>query len=260
MDFGFLQLLYIFFASAIGEAFGTMFGGGSFFIQPALLAAKVPPNIAVANDVTAAVFANLAFLWFYRKEKKSITIQNYKSIFMWMAPASVMGAIIGGHVLYALPQEFIRGIIITICSAGFVHALIKIRKPALEVMHVSDGFIPHWRLAALAGALGLGFYDGVSGAGGGVLLILLLSSVFSLDMKTIFSVANVISSVSLLTAGVTFLFLGLVSWQLQMVMIPGALIAGALGAKVAIFLPEKTLRIIYAGLIFGLIGYLLIGG
>lgn len=237
-----------------------MFGGGSFFIQPALLAAKVPPNIAVANDITAAVFANLAFLWFYRKEKKSVTFHDYRRIVLWMAPASIIGAVLGGHVLYALPPEILRGIIVAICCAGFVHAVIKIKRPALEMAHVSDGFIPHWRLAALCGALGLGFYDGVSGAGGGILLILLLSSVFGLDIKSIFSVANVVSAISLAAAGITFLFLGLVSWQLQAVMIPASILAGFFGAKVAIFLPEKTLRIIYACLIFALISYLVVGG
>lgn len=56
MDLSLFQLLYIFIAAAIGEAFGSMFGGGSFFVQPALLAAHVPPNITVANDITAADF------------------------------------------------------------------------------------------------------------------------------------------------------------------------------------------------------------
>ena len=71
MDLSFFQSIYIFFATFIGETFGTLFGGGSFFIQPALLIAKIPPDIAIANDIVAGVFANLAFLWFYRKQNQS---------------------------------------------------------------------------------------------------------------------------------------------------------------------------------------------
>ena len=71
MDISLFQSIYIFIAAFIGETFGTMFGGGSFFIQPALIADKIPADIAVANDICAAAFASVTFLYFYRLSLKT---------------------------------------------------------------------------------------------------------------------------------------------------------------------------------------------
>jgi uncharacterized membrane protein YfcA len=252
------QQIYIFLASMTGEFFGSMFGGGSFFIQPALIAAGITANTAVANDITAAVFSNFAFLWFYRKQKRSIGFSDYRSIVLWMAPSLIIGAMIGGYVLSTLPPSFIKGFIVLICCAGLVHGIYNIYQPTDDLEDKKTKFIPHWKLFIFMGALGLGFYDGFSGAGSGVLIIMLLTTVLGLDMKTIFSLANVVSSISLGTAAITFLFLGLLSPQLLMIMIPACIVGGALGAKAAIFMPEKGLRIIYACLIFAVISYLLV--
>lgn len=256
MDLSLLQSIYIFIATVIGESFGTMFGGGSFFIQPALLIAKIPADTAVANDIAAAVFSNCAFLWFYRKEKKQISFKESGIIALWMAPTLIIGAIIGGHILYVLSEHILKIIILTISCCGFIYAVTKIKNPSDFQFKSLDSYVNNWKIFAIIAGLFLGLYDGISGAGGGILLILFLSIAFKLDMKTIFSVANILSTISLVSASITFLYLGLLSLQLLILMIPACILAGAAGAKIAIFLPEKFLRIIYASLIFLLISYL----
>ncbi len=256
MDLSLFQTIYIFIATFIGESFGTMFGGGSFFIQPALLIAEIPPDMAVANDITAAVFSNLAFLYFFRKEKKELNVKQSSQIALWMTPSLIIGAIIGGHILYALPDEVVKLTILTISCVGFIYAVVKIKQPILTEFKAAESFLPHWQIYAVIFGLFIGLYDGVSGAGSGILIILMVSIVFRLRMKTIFSVINIISTISLATASVTFLYLGLLSWELLIIMIPACILAGAVGAKIAKVLPEKVLRIIYASLMLLLISYL----
>jgi uncharacterized membrane protein YfcA len=158
-----------------------------------------------------------------------------------------------------LPDHIIQIFIISICCAGLVYTIVKLKyaTPILEGHVAESGFIKNWRAVACIGAVGLGFYDGFSGAGSGILMILFLTLVFHLDIKTIFSLANVLSTISLGVAAITFFFLGLLSFKLLAIMIPACILAGALGAKVAILIPERTLRIIYAALLLVLILYLL---
>ena len=173
-----------------------------------------------------------------------------------MGPTLIIGAIIGAHILHALPHDIIKYAVIMICTAGFFYAVRKINHSTTDIFYKGDGFIPHWKIVACIAGLVLGMYDGVSGAGGGVIMTIVLVMIFGLDIKTIFSLMNVLSTLSLGTAAITFIYLGLIYIPLLCLMIPGAILAGALGAKVAIILPEKALRVIYAALIFVLVTYL----
>ncbi len=257
MDFSLLQAIYIFVATFLGETFGTLFGGGSFFIQPALLAANIPGSAAIANDVAAAVFSNLAFLWFFRKEKKQIGNSEAIKISLWMAPTMIIGAFIGGNILSMLSEQFLTYFIIVISFIGFIYAIYKINNNSSLELVAEKNYFKHWKVLSVFAGLGFGLYDGVSGAGGGVLLILFLALCFKIDMKTIFSLANILSTISLLSAAITFLFLGLLSFKLLALMIPSCILAGAAGAKIAMLIPEKGLRIAYALSICMLISYLI---
>jgi uncharacterized membrane protein YfcA len=257
MDLSLLQSLYIFFAAFIGETFGTMFGGGSFFIQPALLAAKIPANIAVANDITAAAFASLAFLYFYRKEKKQLTFDQFKKITFFMAPALIIGAMTGGYILSLIPEEFLKWVVIAICSLGLIYMIHQMIKRSELNFKASDHYIKHWKIIALIAGLGLGLYDGISGAGSGILIILILGFIFRQDMKTTLVMANILSTISLFSAAIVFLCVGLISWQLQIFMIPACTAAGFFGARIVSFVSEKTLRLVYIFLVFLLLVYMI---
>lgn len=257
MDIDLFQSFYIFLAAFIGETFGTMFGGGSFFIQPALITANIPANIAVPNDITAAAFASVAFLYFYRKEEKQLSIKQFKQITLFMAPVLIIGALTGSYILYLLPEHVIKWTVITICFFGLIYMSVKTFQNKKSDYQPKENFIKHWRPAIIIAGLCLGFYDGISAAGSGILVILTLTLIFRCDMKTTLVIANILSVISLFTAALMFLYLGLISLQLQIIMIPACLIAGFFGAKIVSFVPERTLRIIYLGLVFLLMNYML---
>lgn len=251
------QIIYIAIATLIGDSFATMFGGGSFFIQPALLSAGIEPSKAVANDIASAVFAGVAFLWFYRNEPKQIKISDFKTIILWTLPTLILGTIIGSHLLENLSDSIVRYMIICICTLGLIYTLARIKIPPAPKVNPDKNYIPFWKFFTLLAGLCVGFYDGISGAGGGILVILFVTFIFRLDMKTTLAVSNLISVISLACATVSFFFLGLLSVELLIIMIPVCIIAGAVGARIASMLPEKILRIVYSILILSLIIYLL---
>lgn len=256
MDFTPLQTLLVFVATLCGETFGTIFGGGSFFTQPGLLVAGVPANMAVANDVTAAVFSSAMFVHTFRKAPRKLDNKQLTRITLLMAPGFIVGAFIGGNLMSQIPESTMRWVIIAICALGLVYTVLKFKTPAANG---KQGFIAAWPLFAVLGALGIGFYDGLSGAGSGVLIILLLTFLFRQDMKTTIFLTNILSIISMAAAAITFYSVGLLSAPLLMVMVPACLLAGLLAGKIALWLPEKTLRLIYGSVIALLLVYLLFG-
>ena len=180
-----------------------------------------------------------------------------KNITFFLAPVLILGALTGSYILYLLPEEYLKWIVIAICFIGLVYMIYQTfyKKEKEYTSHAC--FIKHWKPIALIVGLSLGFYDGLSAAGSGILMILALTFIFRRDMKTTLVIANILSMISLFSAASVFLIVGLLSWKLQLIMIPACLIAGFLGARIVSIVPEKTLRVTYIFLVFCLMTYML---
>jgi|GEM_PF-2636496 len=254
MEISFIHGIIIFVAALFGEAFGCMFGGGSFFVQPVLLAVGISAKMTVANDIASAAFACVGFLLTTKNRSKEIT-----QTAIIAAPTLILGAIIGGHVLKTIPAQLVEILILLICTVGFIYVMTHFRKKKDIATKVKDAPIPHWKLALMAAGLLIGFYDGVSGAGSGIIIIAVMAMIVRKDMNTTICMSNWVSCISLTAAGLTFLFLGLLDFKLLALMIPAAFLAGVVAARLNDLLPERLLRIIYAGVLIGLLIYLAAG-
>ncbi len=232
-------------AAMVGETFGTVLGGGSFIIQPALLALGVPPHQTVANDICTAAFSSIAFMLTAMRRQRID-----KQVAVTMVPPMAVGAIIGSCVLTAIPAAIVIWIILGVCSAGLIRLFIQLRTP---VFTGTETPLRHWPvLAPLAGLL-MGIYDGVSAAGSGMIMIILISLIFRRDMKTTVLMANVLSLTSTGVATISLWRMGLLDAHLLLFMIPGAVIAGWLGAGIVHHVPEKILRVVFAVAIAALV-------
>ena len=247
MDF--LHQVLIFIVVYVGEVFGVMFGGGGFFIQPALLASGVDPKLTIANDIAAAAFAGAGYLMTTKTHSKQIRQATVR-----IAPGIIIGALAGSYSLAMLPTEVVKWIILSVCGVGFLYIMTHFKKKKNLDIPTS---IKHWKTVLPIVGLGIGFYEGFIGAGGGIIVIMALSLIMRSDMKSIISMANWVSTISLGTAALFYLYKGLLSAPLLSVMIPACILAGISGAKVAERLPEKTLRIVYCCVVGCLLIYLI---
>jgi uncharacterized protein len=252
MDLSYLQYALAALAAFAGEMFGSIFGGGGFLIQPSLLAIGIPSRLVIANDVTSAAFACWAFVWYFQRKTRVDT----KAI-GWMAPALIIGAFIGGHLLSVIPEQLINWLILLICLLGLVYTLLRIKKP-MQHHHEHGQLFKHWQFFSFVIALLLGFYDGISGAGGGILMIAALSLMFRANMKSTLGTANLLSAISLSAAGLTYWYLGLLDYGLLLAMVPAAIVAGIFAAQIVHVVSEKHLRVGYACILSALLVYLVI--
>ncbi len=251
MDFSLIHSALVFFVVLFGEIFGCIFGGGGFFIQPALLVAGIPAKMAVASDIAAAGFASLGFLLMTRNHSRQI-----RQTAFYMAPTLILGAFTGGHILKTIPEHLVEFLVLIICASGFIYVITHFRKKRDIPAATERTPVTLWKMALVAAGMLLGFYDGVSGAGGGIITIATLSMIMRKDMKTTISMANFVSATSLLTAGLTFLYLGLLDLKLLALMVPAAFLAGSFAARISDVLPERLLRGVYAVVLAALLLYL----
>ncbi|MBV6633597.1 MAG: sulfite exporter TauE/SafE family protein [Alphaproteobacteria bacterium] len=253
-DFLFNSLLFL--ITYVGEVFGTIFGGGSFFIQPGMIALGIGAKVAVANDITAACFSAYAYLYDQRKALAE-EYRKYLKIFLVMFPGILLGTFIGTRVLKAIPSEYVIWLIMFIATAGLIHMARQIRRKPASMEKVSTGSeIKHWQILSFLAAILLGFYDGMVGAGGGTLQILTFAILFRMAMKELILMAAIFSGFSLSLASINFLLIGLIDWGLLLYMVPAAILAGFSASWIVKLASERTLRIAFIAILTVLLLYL----
>lgn len=252
----FLFNTLVFLITYVGEIFGTIFGGGSFFIQPGLIALGIGAKVAIANDIASACFSAYAYLYDQRRviAKRH---RKYLKIFLVMFPGILLGTFIGARVLKAIPAELVTWFILFIATAGLIHMTLQMRRKTSALDQVAaDHEVKHWAIFGFLAAILLGFYDGVFAAGGGTLQILAFAILFRMAMKELIIMAAIFSGFSLSTASVNFYFIGLIDWGLLLYMIPAAALAGFTASRIVKLTSERTLRIAFISTLSILLLYL----
>ena len=122
LGFDLLALIFLFLATLVGETFGTMFGGGGFFIQPALILIGIEPKLAIANDVAAACFSSFGFIAFQRKTIAK-EFKRYAGYMLWMAIPIFLGTFLGAKLLKIIPNDVLTWVIIGVVVAGFIKVI-----------------------------------------------------------------------------------------------------------------------------------------
>ena len=159
-----------------------------------------------------------------------------------LATAAIFTARSGAHIAHRLPEWKLKrafGIFVIVVS------LLMVLKPYIP--HVSnplDGWIKALILVA-SGAL-TGLLSGMMGVGGGSLMVPAMVLLVGIEQHA----AQGSSLLAMIPAGAvgawTHKKLGNVETSLLYGLIPGVLIGTFLGARVAQYLPESTLRVIFA--------------
>jgi len=253
VTFDVLTQILIFLAAYFGQAFGVLFGGGGFVIHPALLALGVTPKLVIANTIVATACSMYAFLL---TTKRKVPIA--KTVVPLMVPSLFIGAILGSHALSVIPEHFVKWIILTACSLGFIYVLTHLKKRKKEASDQQELLpVRHWKIILPLAGLALGFYDGFIAAGGGTIIIMVLTLVIRQDMKSTIYMAVCLGAFSLTTAGIMHGLKGYLEPSLLALMIPACIISGFTGAKLTEIIPEKSLRLMYGATITCLLIYLI---
>lgn len=226
------SLLFLCAAGFVAAAVDSIAGGGGIISLPAILAAGVPPHMALGTNKFASSWGTLTSTFKFAKSG-NVTFPLVK----YQIPCTILGSALGVRTVLNLDERFLNTLIVVMIFTVTLYTVSK------KDFGQGDKSRPLTRGRIGAGmlfAFALGFYDGFFGPGAGSFLIFLFISIFGFDFtvaagnsKMLNFVSNMVSLI-LFAAGGKIVYLAGIPMALSMVggAWVGSHIAIANGAKV----------------------------
>ncbi|MFO0605194.1 MAG: TSUP family transporter [Polyangiales bacterium] len=212
-------------AAFVAGTVDAIAGGGGLITLPALLAAGLPPDLALGTNKGQSTFGSgsaLAHFW------RAGAVDRGRAPVAFAA--AFVGALAGARLVLALPREALRPVVLALLVA--VAAALAFRPDLAEV---KDGRVaPHatLRAALIAGAIGC--YDGFFGPGTGTFAIMAYVAWLYDPMAGASANAKVVNFASNLAALAIFVQRGVVRWEVALPMAAAQFAGGALGARLTV--------------------------
>jgi uncharacterized membrane protein YfcA len=231
--------LMLVLAGIAGGTLSTLVGGASLILFPAMLAAGVPPVIAVASINMAIVPGNFLAAMADRSQ-----LPKMDGAFLGLLLASLVAAGAGAMLLMITPERVFE--LLVPLLLGFGTLLFAYAGPIGEwlgqLSFRKGGATLHPRAVGLAMILPVSVYGGYFGAGVGVLLLAALSVATGGDYRAANVTKNLFGSLNSLVAAAIFAFYGVIAWLPMALVAAGGIMGGLAGAHVARVLPAAAAR------------------
>ncbi|NYG08445.1 hypothetical protein BJ986_002932 [Phycicoccus badiiscoriae] len=246
-----LEALGIFVAGLAAGTINTVVGSGTLITFPTLLFFGYPPVVANVSNTVGLVAGGVTAVHGYRAE-----LAGAGRMLRRLAPASLLGGVIGAVLLLVLPAKAFQAIVPVLIGLGLVLVVLGPRLQARAAARHEAGIAPApWHAAALVGGvLVAGVYGGYFGAAQGVILMGLLSALSTEPLQRLNGFKNVLATIVNAVAAITFMLVawGRIDWLVAVLIGLGAFAGGIVGAKVGRRLPPLALRAVI--IVVGLVG------
>ncbi|MEU2158088.1 TSUP family transporter [Streptomyces sp. NPDC019396] len=223
-------------------------GGGGLVLIPALMMAfpQLPPALALGtNKLTAITGTTVAAVTYARRTKLD------RSIAFPAAALAVPAAGFGALSASSLPADWFRPLIMALLIA--VAAFVTLR-PGFGAVQETELVSRRRKFAVIAAAgCGIGFYDGVFGPGTGTFLIMMFTSLLSLEFLQSSALAKVVNVGTNTGALTVFAVQGQVLWMLGAGMAVCNIVGAALGARMALRRGSGFVRTVLLVVVTGMV-------
>jgi uncharacterized membrane protein YfcA len=226
----------VLFALVIGGSLGLLGGGGSILTVPVLVyALDVPDKKAIAMSLLIVSITSLV-----------AALQNarhgnvaFRPAALFAASASI-GALAGGRLAGYLPAPVL---LLMFGMVMLMAAVAMWRKSTAEAQPVEPQPVKHagWtRVVPLA--LAVGFLTGLVGAGGGFLIVPVLTLLIGIPMRRAIGTSLAVISINTLSGFIGYMGHVTIDWRLTLVMAGSAIVGSVLGAKLGKKASPASLR------------------
>ncbi len=235
--------------AGIGAGLGTGFAGMSAaaVISPMLIAfLKVDPYIAVGIALASDVLASAVSAYTYGKNK-NLDIKNGLIMMITVLCFTLIGSLVASVV----PKTAMGGF------STFMTLLLGIRfivKPVTEPKHrLSSATAKQKVLRSVACGTAVGFICGFIGAGGGMMMLLALTSFLGYELKTAVGTSVFIMAATALTGAAShFAIGGMPDIEALIICVISTLVFAQIAAVIANRAQPKTLNRITGGVLVAL--------
>ena len=250
------ELLMILFGLGVGILVGTTgVGGGSIMTPLLVVVAGVPPVSAIGTDLFyAAVTKTVGGASHFRKSTVDLRLS------LQLAVGSVPAALIAVFALSRLEDELglkIDTPLIVVVAIAIAICGVAMLWQTLFPPPVRPERAPHhqWVAAIVSGAL-VGFVLGLTSAGSGAVLALLLIAVFQLAPHRVVGTDVFHAALLLWAASIGNIVLGNVDFALAGLLLAGSIPGVLLGTRLSVRLPALAVRCALAGVLLAAAGSL----
>lgn len=222
-------------------------GGGGLVQLPALLVllpGASPAAVLATNKLSSICGTSVAAGTYYRRVRPDLRTA------LPMAAIALAGSAAGAGLASVVPAAVFRPAVLVLLVAVGAYVLAR---PALgeEQLLRWDGRRHH--LAAAAGGLGIGFYDGVLGPGTGVFLVMVLVGLLGYSYLQAAAKARIVNIATNLGALLVFIPQGAPMWRLGLLMGASNVLGGWLGARTAVRRGSGFVRVVLLVVVGGLV-------
>jgi len=200
----FLITLFVTFFAGMGAGLGTGFAGMSAaaVISPMLITfLHMDPYLAVGIALASDVLASAVSAYTYGKNK-NLDIKNG----IVMMVSVLLFTVVGSYVSSLVPAQTMGSFSVVMT---FFLGIKFIVKPVMTTKEAMESVSPQkrFRQSILCGTL-IGFICGFVGAGGGMMMLLILTSVLGYELKTAVGTSVLIMTFTALTGAVSHFSFG----------------------------------------------------
>ena len=199
-----LSLVVVCFLAGLGAGLGTGFAGMSAaaVISPMLITfLDVPPYEAVGIALASDVLASAASAWTYQRHR-NLDIRNGLIMMVFV----LLFTLVGSYASSLMPESTMSGFSIVMTLLLGIRFLVK---PVNAPRSLLDRLTPRGRIFCTAACGGVvGFICGFVGAGGGMMMLLVLISVLGYELKTAVGTSVFIMTFTALTGAASHFVIG----------------------------------------------------
>ncbi|WP_270889359.1 sulfite exporter TauE/SafE family protein [Pedococcus sp. 5OH_020] len=246
-----LEAVGVLVAGMAAGTINTVVGSGTLITFPTLLFFGYPPVVANVSNTVGLVAGGVTAVHGYRGE-----LEGSRRTLTRLAPASLVGGVIGAVLLLVLPPEAFQAIVPVLIALGLALVVLGPTLQRRAAARHEAGIPPAaWNGPALTGGvLVAGVYGGYFGAAQGVILMGLLSALSSEPIQRLNGFKNVLGTIVNAVAAATFMLVAWerIDWLVALLIGVGAFVGGLLGARVGRRLPPLALRTVI--ILVGLVG------
>jgi uncharacterized membrane protein YfcA len=226
-------------AGLIAGTMNAIAGGGSFVGFPAMVLAGLPPIAANATNTVALFPGTIASTWAYRSQLRGIAGIGLRL----MVPVTFAGGAIGAVLLLVTPGAAFDVVVpwlLLLATLTFAAG----PRPGLwlrERVRIS-------RSKLLVVQLILAIYGGYFGGAIGLMMMAVWTLIDTSDLKVLAGSRTLLVSTANGAAVICFLAAGVVRIPEMLAMMLSAIAGGYFGARLALYLPARILRLFIVAL------------
>lgn len=248
-----LDAALIVLAGMAAGSINVVVGSGTLITFPTLLALGYPAVTANVSNTVGLVPGSLAGVVGYRRE-----LRGQRSRLIRLSVASLVGGVGGAVLLLTLPSAAFDAVVPVLIGLGVVLVAVQPwvstrlkNRAAGKALAAADGDEdavvhvtkpPHGSVVVWGLVLLTGVYGGYFGAAQGVLLLAVMGIGIGDDMQRLNAVKNVLAMLVNLVAGLIFVAVADVRWDVVGLIALGATLGGLVGAWIGRKLPPIVFR------------------